>query len=301
MSNDDPFNNSDDPDKTILRPTPGGSRSSASTQAQVPTPPPPTPAQPAYQPQSPQAYQSPPAPISEDIRTGSNTLLDSAAQLLSLIGRLKRTLQHRDVDTLHRQTIQSIQSFENRARANGATPEAIIASRYALCAAIDEAVLNTPWGSDSVWSYRSMLSTFHKETGGGEKFFMVLDRIRQEPATNLNLIELYATILALGFEGKYSVMPNGRAQLDGLRDELFRIIRMQRGEYERDLSPHWQGVNTGINKLTQRVPLWVVGALTGAVMLSIYLGFNMMLHGLEKPVIEKFETISQMSSVLEKK
>ena len=59
--------------------------------------------------------------------------------------------------------------------------------------------------------------------------------------------------------------------------------------------------STGINKLTQRVPLWVVGALTGAVMLSIYLGFNMMLHGLEKPVIEKFETISQMSSVLEKK
>lgn len=300
MSNDDPFNNPDDSDKTILRPTPGGSRTSATPPApQVPPPPTPEPAaQPAYQPQ---AYQTPLAAIPENIRTGVNPLLDAAAQLLSLIGRLKRTVQHRDVDTLHRQAIQSIQNFENRARENGASPEALVASRYALCAAIDEAVLNTPWGSESVWSYRSMLSTFHKETGGGEKFFMVLDRIRQEPATNLNLIELYATIMALGFEGKYSLLPNGRAQLDSMRDDLYRIIRTYRGDYERDLSPHWQGIDTGRGKLRQHIPLWVIGAITGAVMLSIYLGFNLMIHNRENPVINKFDTISKMSSVLERK
>lgn len=295
MSNDDPFNNPDDSDKTILRPTPGGSRTPASS-AQVPPTPPPV--QPSYQPQ---AYQTPSAPLSDYINTGANPLMDAAAQLLSLIGRLKNTLQHSDVDTLHRQVIQSIQIFENRAREKGTSPEALIASRYALCAAIDEAVLNTPWGCDSVWSYRSMLSTFHKETGGGEKFFLVLDRLRQEPANNLNLIELYATIIALGFEGKYSIIPNGRTQLDSLRDDLFRIIRMHRGEYERDLSAHWQGINTGTNTLTQRIPLWVVGALTGAVILSIYLGFTLMLKGLDKPVLNEFEAISQMTSILEKK
>lgn len=301
MSNDNPFNNSDDADKTILRPSPGGSRAQP-PQQQIPPAAPVAPVTPPPQPDNQASnYQPSFAPVSDYYNTGVNPLLDAAAQLLSLIGRLKNTMQHRDVDALHRQVMQSIQTFELRAREKGASSEALIASRYALCAAIDEAVLNTPWGSSSAWSYRSMLSTFHKETGGGEKFFLVLDRLRNEPATNINLIELYAVILSLGFEGKYSVIPNGRSQLDGLRDDLFRLIRMHRGEFERDLSPHWRGIDTGKNKLSQRIPMWVVGALAGAIILSVYLGFSFMMHSYEKPLITKFTSISTPSSAVEKK
>lgn len=145
-----------------------------------------------------------------------------------------------------------------------------------------------------------MLSTFHKETGGGEKFFLILDRIRQEPAKNIDQIELYAIILALGFEGKYRIDPNGRTHIDRLRDELFNITRLQRGEYERDLSPRWRGLQSRVNSLAQQVPLWVIGALTGALMLCVYMGFNLILYNTASPTMEKFENISQSYQQKEK-
>jgi len=291
MNPDDPFYNPDDSDRTVIRPTPGGAR---------PTP---TPAQPptqepqAYQPQNTApaaAQQTPPVntPSMGITRTGSNFITDSASQLIALIGRLKNTTQHNDLAGLHRQVVQSIQNFENTARGLGASPEALLIGRYGLCAAIDETVLNTPWGGASAWSSHSMLSTFHKETGGGEKFFLILDRIRQEPAKNIDLIELYSIILALGFEGKYRIQSNGRSLLDSLRDELFNIVRQQRGEYERELSPNWRGLQAKVNSLTQQVPLWVIAALTGVILLCVYLGFNVMLLNSAAPTLDAFNSIS---------
>ncbi len=58
-----------------------------------------------------------------------------------------------------------------------------MAARYALCTVIDEAVLNTPWGAQSDWAGQSLLVTFHRESGGGDKFFRVLERVIGEPAS----------------------------------------------------------------------------------------------------------------------
>ena len=297
MSTDDPFYNPDDSDKTVIRPSPGGARP-------APTPSPeahnasqqiPSNSAPQQAPVTPPPAATPPASAAPMgvTRTGTNIITDAAAQLLALIGRLKNCTQHNDINALHRQVVTSIQQFENDARNLGATAEALLICRYGLCAAIDETVLNTPWGSASAWSSRSMLSSFHKETGGGEKFFLILDRIRQEPAKNIDQIELYAIILGLGFEGKYRIDPNGRIFIDNLRDELFNITRMQRGEYERELSPSWRGLQSRVNTLAQQVPLWVIGALTGAVMLCLYMIFNLMLFSSAGTSMDEFESINQ--------
>lgn len=302
MDPKDPFYNPDDSDRTIVvKPNPGGQRG-----AQIPppgyVPPTPTPAAPppynSPAPFAPPAYGFQPGnaqPQSHSYAlpenpTGPNALTDSSAKLLALIGRLKTTPHHSDVGGLHRQVTQEIQSFENHARTRGCSPEAVLAARYALCAAIDEAVLNTPWGSSSFWSSQSMLSTFHQETGGGEKFFQILERIMMEPAKNIELLELYSVCLALGFEGRYRIREMGRAQLESLRDELYRAIRTHRGDYERDLAPHWRGLHTKMSRLRQ-IPLWVVAALAGAVLLGIYAGFNFILHQSSAPVLEKIESI----------
>lgn len=302
MDPKDPFYNPDDADRTIVvKPNPGGQRGAQTPPpgyvppmpAPSAAPPPPASSpfgfgQPNYnyapQPQAP-AYAIPDNP------TGPNALTDAAARLLALIGRLKTTPHHNDVGGLHRQVMQEIQSFDNNARARGCSPESVLAARYALCACIDEAVLNTPWGSSSLWSSQSMLSTFHQETGGGEKFFQILERIMMEPAKNIALLELYSVCLALGFEGRYRIMEMGRSQLDSLRDELFRTIRTYRGEYERELSPHWRGLSTRMSRL-RHFPLWVVAALAGAVLLGIYAGFNFILHQSSAPVLDKLNNIA---------
>src|SRR6185437_12153314 len=95
-----------------------------------------------------------------------------------------------DFESLRRQAIQEIRGFEERARRAEVPAEDILAARYALCTAIDEAVLNTPWGAQSDWSGHSLLVTFHREAAGGEKFFQILDRVSKEPQRYLALLEL---------------------------------------------------------------------------------------------------------------
>ncbi|WP_206197454.1 type IVB secretion system protein IcmH/DotU, partial [Pseudomonas viridiflava] len=81
----------------------------------------------------------------------------------------------------------------------------MLAARYVLCTVLDEAVLTTAWGSSSNWSTMSLLSHFHQETFGGEKFFQLLERLGSNPARHLHLLELMYLCLALGLKGKYRV------------------------------------------------------------------------------------------------
>ncbi|MEG2731600.1 DotU/TssL family secretion system protein, partial [Brevundimonas sp.] len=51
---------------------------------------------------------------------------------------------------------------------------------YALCLYLDEAVMSRPWGNNSCWSHQPLLSIFHDETQGGEKIFVLLERVMQD-------------------------------------------------------------------------------------------------------------------------
>ena len=78
--------------------------------------------------------------------------------------------------------------------------------RATRCApALDEAVLSTPWGAQSEWAQHPLLVALHREAWGGEKFFEMLDRISQDPARYIDLMELQYLCLAFGFAGKYQV------------------------------------------------------------------------------------------------
>jgi len=106
----------------------------------------------------------------------------------------------------------------------------VMAARYVLCTVVDEAVVTTPWGNESEWSQMSLLSSFHNETFGGEKFFQLLDRLSKNPVKHLPMLELMYLCLSLGFEGKYRVQARGMLELEGIRDALYRQIRQLRGD-----------------------------------------------------------------------
>ena len=152
-------------------------------------------------------------------------------------------------------------------------------------------VLNTPWGSNSQWPSQSMLSTFHRETSGGQKFFTLLERMQQNPGANINLLELVAICLALGFQGKYRVVQGGLSYIETIRSQLHQQIAMIRGEYERELSPHSEGIH--IKRAVDRnIPIWVVGAITAAIIIATYIGFSIALNNNAKPILEKLNQIN---------
>lgn len=263
MHDDDPFFGSGDGDRTVLRPRPGGRRQASASPAS------------SARPLTNYSAQAPAhgAGTLGQLAGGLNPIMGSATTLIALISQLRESAHHPDPASLFQHIGNELQQFEAAARAKGESPDNVLAARYVLCTVLDETVLNTPWGSQSVWATRTLLSTFHNETWGGEKFFQLLDRLLQEPARNLSLLELMYVCLALGFEGKYRVRERGRAELDRIQENLYQVIRAQRGDFERSLSPHWQGVQDRRPRLAQYVPLWVVAAVAAGVLIVTYVGF----------------------------
>ncbi|MBL8260730.1 MAG: type IVB secretion system protein IcmH/DotU [Candidatus Competibacteraceae bacterium] len=272
MTIDDPFALSDDDpgERTVIRPSPGGRRSSS----------------PDTQPSPPRPAAAPPAdePVVAS-GAGLNPLEAAAAPLLSLIMRLKNTASHPEPERLRQRMIEEVKAFSASARNAGVDEKTVFRARYVLCTTLDEVVLNTPWGRASEWGENSLLITFHNEAWGGEKFFELLDSIAPDPRKNLHLLELMYLCLAFGLQGRYKLLENGRDRLDQQRERAYNAIRSARGEFERDLSPHWRGAVGQRNPLIRYVPLWVVAGVAAALLLLAFAIFNWLLNTTSDPVL----------------
>ena len=214
--------------------------------------------------------QAPVEVVELPVSSSLNPLIGSASNLLSLIGHLRTLTQTPDLVTLRRSIVNEVQRFEANANRAGIPNESIVAARYVLCTALDEAVSNTPWGVQAGWSKQSLLVQFHNETWGGEKVFQLLAKLAQDTSGNKTLLELIYCVLALGFEGRYRVLDNGKSQLDAVRQRLSDLIRKQQIAPEVDLSPHWRSSLTGVLQTQSHVPLWVLAIISAALIATMF-------------------------------
>ena len=151
-------------------------------------------------------------------------------------------------------------------------------AHYALCASIDDVVLNTPWGSQGGWAARSLVSTFHQEVRSGERFFRILEDLKAIPATNLPVLELMYYCLSLGFLGQYRLPPHRPGEVDRISEDLYTLISRQRQATDPALSPHWQGVNSPYKPARGIVPIWVMAAAALAVIGVLFIWFSSSLN-----------------------
>ena len=151
MSNDDNFfDSSADADRTIIKPTPGRRR-------------------PAAAPVNAAVQRQVQAGDFSSLNAG-NPLISATVPLLKLLVSVRNCLSMNDISGFRQRIEREIKNFESKA-SNQVDSEAVLVTRYCLCTAIDEAVLNTPWGVNSQWSQESLLVLFHKETWGRGKVF----------------------------------------------------------------------------------------------------------------------------------
>ncbi len=257
-----PFSEPEDSERTTLRPIPGGLR--------------PPPAGDRPPPGSPQTLPRPGESV-EDVAMGINPLVDAAAPLLQLLARLRTMLNPPDPGELRERAVRGMRAFEQRVREAGLPLELIRPAHYALCASLDDVVLNTPWGSTGVWDARPLIATFHQDVKGGERFFDVLAQMRQNPGKFLPAVELMYLCLALGFQGRYRLNPRGPAELDRVREETYALIVRQRQRPEPDLSPHWRGVAAPYRGARPGVPVWVTASVALAVLAGLFAFFSLRL------------------------
>jgi type VI secretion system protein ImpK len=268
MTFDDPFAEPGEVERTIIRPNPGGRAPTEPAQAVAASP---MPAPPAVAP-------VPVVPLPLPALNNKNALINAALPLLDLCVQIKNRATHNDVVRLRDQVVAEVNAFERRITPLGLPLQTIRAARYAICATIDDIVLNTPWGSRSVWTQRSMVATFHGEVVGGDRFWDLLNQLKRDAAVNLDLLELLYYCISLGFEGKYRVSARGASELILVREDLYRLIRNNRGDFERSLSPHWQGVGAAYRGLSHLVPAWVIGVVTLGLLALFYAVFTLLLN-----------------------
>src|SRR6056297_211538 len=311
MSDEDPFAEPDDTDKTVIKPNPGGRRS-------VPQAPPPyaqpaAPTQPPVHPSAPTApepaldtFGIPVAPAAqgqagqaprsqqdapEQVLTGMNRLNACAAPLFSLISRIRNRAQHMDADKLRQSVVSEVRAFENRALQAGIPAQTVKAARYSLCATLDDVVLNTPWGGQSSWGLQSMVGTFHRETVGGDRFYDLLARLEKEPANNIDLLEFMYMCLSLGFEGRLRVDQGGPDKHARIRAGLASLIRNQRGALERDLSPNWKGVEKPYRALSAWKPVWIALGAMAVLLVSEFASLSYVLSNRTENLIGQLSII----------
>jgi len=285
MSSDDPFDDEGDR-TTFVRPRPGGRGSAVEPPIAATT--------------------EAPADRGSDARMASTLTIDvpgmgpllaAAAPLLALAVKLRHTLTQADPGRLLAHVAQEVRRFEERVTKSGVRREEAMIARYCLCTFVDESALSTPWGASSAWSRQSLLSAFHGETWGGEKFFSVLERMLREPAGHVDLIELLAVILLLGFQGQYRIAERGQAKLTDIQSQAVRVLRAQKGEVERELSPHWRGATDIGVPLARYLPVWVCAAAAGVLLLVAYLGFSFSLSGYTDPVDTQVRAVGREIAV----
>jgi type VI secretion system protein ImpK len=273
MEPDDPFFSPNHDDRTIIRPVPGGRRADL--------------------------RQTPLRPSSSTTETDTplpklgrlNPLERAASGLLALITRINNSPSYPDPGRLKSQLTREINSFQNDALHNGIDQQTVQTARYVLCTTLDEAVLNTPWGHASGWAQQSLLSNFHKEVSGGERFFNILKALGQNASKNINLLELMYLCLALGFEGRYRITQGGKDRLQEIQHWLYQLISNQRTPGERTLSPHWKGVIDKRHPLLRFIPIWVIGTVASALLAALFFAFLIHLNRLSDPVFQHVYSI----------
>jgi type VI secretion system protein ImpK len=253
-------------DRTLLRPRPAG--------REAPAPMPRAEATAVAPSQAPFALRG----------SGLNPLVDAGTTLLTLCGRLSQLRAAPDLRALRAEAGRQLRAFDAATRRADVPAEHVVAARYAICALVDELVLASPWGADSPWAQHSLLSEFHNETWGGEKFFQILERLHAEPVRHLALLEFMDICLALGMQGRYRIADGGASRLLDLRREVHATIRRLRGEPAQALSPQWRGVAPQEPKLVRMLPLWAAAALGAAVLVAAHAGLSWRLGRDAEPV-----------------
>ena len=300
---DNPFSEDGDSDRTVVR---GPARATAATPAAAPATPPP--AAPAFgaSPFAPTgaapigaapigaapAYAPPMAGEAEALpKLGLGPLAAAASPLFDLLSRLVASVQVPNPEELRERAARALRGFEAEARAAAINPDEIRAAHYGLCAAIDDAALATPWGQQSGWGARSLVSTFHQEVGAGERFFDLLAGMQKDPGRYRQALEVSYLCLSLGLQGRYRLSPRGAAELDRIREGLYQLLVQLRGNWERELSPRWRGVDAPHRAAGRSIPAWVAACFA---VVALGIGYGVFANSLGSRADDLFARLAAL-------
>ncbi len=187
---------------------------------------------------------------------------------------------------------QEVRTFQKLCEQANIRRDHMIGARYCLCTALDEAAMQTSWGKNSgvEWGTSGLSTTFHEDRDGGQKVYLLIGRLLDEPREHLDLLEVIYRILSLGFEGRYRYEAGGHRKHDAVRQRLYNEIMSQREAVPVALSPHWQSNVRGKRISFYDFPVWITAVVLSAILIGLFAYFKVQLShrgaAVEKQVID---------------
>lgn len=225
----------------------------------------------------------------------SNPLVTAAESLLLLIPQIRRTREHPDPGRLRGQVIQEMRQFQERLQQIRYDRRLTTAAHYCLCVTLDEAVFKTSWGNHSVWAQQGLLSTLHRETWGGERFYIITRHAMENVSTHIQLLDLLYLCLCLGYEGKYY----GKDKIirEEIRNKVFYYLHRFYGKQNRRLSPDWADQQSHVERANQRQALKKRLGFSSALLLGSLLMFNLLLYSQSRSVVQSLDQLTTVAPI----
>ncbi|WET42756.1 type IVB secretion system protein IcmH/DotU [Citrobacter enshiensis] len=203
-----------------------------------------------------------------------NPMIDAATPLLGMVMRVDGMNSQTMPEHLFAQVVTDVQAVEQLLQEQGYEPGVIVSFRYVLCTFIDEAALGNGWSNKNEWIKQSLLVHFHNEAWGGEKVFILLERLIREPKRYQDLLEFLYLCFSLGFRGRYKVAMQDQGEFEQIYRRLHHVLHKLRGDAPFPLL-HQDKTQGGRYQLMRRLTIKHI-FVGGVVVLGLFYLFYML-------------------------
>jgi len=218
-------------------------------------------------------------------------MLDAATPLLGMVMRLATMNNQSMAEHLFSQVVTDVQAVGQLLEEQGYEPGVIVSFRYILCTFIDEAALGNGWSNQNEWIKQSLLVHFHNEAWGGEKIFILLERLIREPKRYQDLLEFLYFCFSLGFRGRYKVAAQPQDEFEQIYRRLHHVLHTLRGDAPFPLLHQNKKTPGGRYQLIKRLTITHI-FFCGAVVLALcYLFYLLRLDNQTQDILHQLNRL----------
>jgi type VI secretion system protein ImpK len=229
-------------------------------------------------------------------KSGLNPIADAAANLFTIMGKLKRMEFHPHPGKLKTELADKINTFYETVKNHGYSTEYTAVCRYIMCAVLDELTYHSPMGKKGQWEEYNLLVAFHQDLHHQEKFFSIMERIVKEPALYIDLMEFMYLCLSLEYKGRYRHLEHGQYQLEHIINGLYKHIRAYRGSFSKVLTPTPLKTPASLDiRLKHKTSLTSIFIVTACIILTILVSLSYLMDTLTNEPPHKAMGSSQKS------
>lgn len=234
------------------------------------------------------------------VRVARNPLLEASRVLLRAQADMPDTLtSNHAIARLKSLLEQEVRIFDKLCEQAKIRRDHMIGASYCLCTALDEAATQTAWGREGSsaieWIQGGLATTFHGDLKGGDKVYLLIARLLEEPHEHRDLLQVIYRILSLGFEGRYREGTGNKRKHDAIRQRIYNVITSQREPVPMALSPNWQSTAKGKRLSFYDFPVWITVVVLSVVLLGLFGWFKYELMNRAADVQKQIAAIGAMT------